>query len=235
MIYVVSDLHGYPLQKFKTLLKSAHFSGNDFLYILGDVIDRNGDGGIEMLRWLLCQQNIQLLLGNHEAMLLSCQFVFEEITNESVQALTTEKLELLNNYMLNGGTPTLTALRQLGQTDRQEVLDILDYLQDAPLFETVSAGGNDFLLVHAGLDHFSPDKKISQYTPDDLLWAWPEIGEQYYDDIITIFGHTPTFSYNQKYDGKIIKNKTWIDIDVGAGSGREPVLLRLDDFQEYRL
>lgn len=49
MIYVISDLHGYPLAKFKKLLEKAAFSNNDFLYLLGDCIDRNGDGGVEML------------------------------------------------------------------------------------------------------------------------------------------------------------------------------------------
>ena len=62
MTYVISDLHGYPLEKLKTLLKKAKFSGNDFLYILGDVIDRNGDGGVKMLCWLLEQPNVQLIL-----------------------------------------------------------------------------------------------------------------------------------------------------------------------------
>ena len=38
-----------------------------------------------------------------------------------------------------------------------------------------------------------------------------------------------------KYKDKIIKTPTWIDIDMGAGFGREPVLLRLDDFKEFRL
>lgn len=107
MTYVISDLHGYPLKKLKKLLEKAAFSDNDFLYILGDVIDRNGDGGVEMLRWLLEQPNVQLILGNHEAMLLSCEFVFDEITNESVEAMNTEKVELLSNYMFNGGDLTL--------------------------------------------------------------------------------------------------------------------------------
>ena len=58
MIYVISDLHGYPLEKFKTLLKKANFTDNDFLYILGDVIDRNGDAGVEMLRRCFCHVNL---------------------------------------------------------------------------------------------------------------------------------------------------------------------------------
>lgn len=49
MTYVISDLHGYPLKNFQQLLDKAAFSQTDTLYILGDIIDRNGDGGIEML------------------------------------------------------------------------------------------------------------------------------------------------------------------------------------------
>ena len=80
MIYVISDLHGYPLPRFKKLLALAGFSSSDHLFILGDVIDRNGDGGAAMLYWLTFQTNIELILGNHEAMLLSCSFLFDEIT-----------------------------------------------------------------------------------------------------------------------------------------------------------
>ena len=46
MTYVISDLHGYSIEKLKMLLKKANFGEDDFLYILGDVIDRNGDGGV---------------------------------------------------------------------------------------------------------------------------------------------------------------------------------------------
>lgn len=235
MIYVISDLHGYPLEKFKTLLKKANFTDNDFLYILGDVIDRNGDGGVEMLCWLLEQPNVQLILGNHEAMLLSCVFVFDEITEDSIAAMTEGKIELLNNYMLNGGDVTLKALRELKKISPDTVLDILDYLHEAPLYEAVTAGDKDFLLVHSGIDRFDKNKKLSQYSADDFLWAWPSLNDEYFEDILTVFGHTPTMSFSKAYTGKILKTKTWIDIDVGAGFGQEPILLRLDDFKEFKL
>ena len=48
MNYVTSDLHGYPLADFLRLLDKARFSDADDLIILGDVIDRNGDGGVEI-------------------------------------------------------------------------------------------------------------------------------------------------------------------------------------------
>ncbi len=231
MIYVISDLHGYPHEKFLDLLDRAGFGKDDFLYILGDVVDRNGDGGVETLEWLMYQTNVQLLLGNHEAMLLGCSFVFDEITENSIDALTAEKIDMLTRYQLDGGDATLKAMQKLPKDTQQ---DILDYLRDCPLYETVSIDGRDFILVHSGLDNFAPDKKISDYTSEDLLWAWPELTTVYYKDVMTVFANTPTLSFGDEYEGKIIKTATWIDIDVGAGFGRQPVLLRLDDMKEFR-
>ena len=232
MIYAVSDLHGYPLEKFKMLLEKAEFSADDFLYILGDVIDRNGDGGVEMLLWIMEQENVELLLGNHEAMLLSCAFVFDEITDNSIDSLTDEKLCFLDVYVGNGGGVTLKHLKELPP---ETLADILDYLRNAPLYEAITVGENDFVLVHAGLGNFNPTKKLSEYTDDELIWTRPNIDDNYFDDIITVFGHTPTLYYGKEFDGKTIKTKTWIDIDVGASGGREPALLRLEDFKEFRL
>ena len=235
MTYVISDLHGYPLEKFKMLLDKAGFCDNDELFILGDVIDRNGDGGVGILQWLLSQPNVQLILGNHEAMLLSCEFLFDEITDESVAAFDTEKIEILSNYQLNGGDVTLKALSKLNKESPETVQDILDYLHDAPLYEAVTAGGRDYFLCHSGIDEFEKDKKISEYEPDAFIWAWPELTDEYFVDITTVFGHTPTMNYGEEYQGKIIKTRTWIAIDMGASDGiTEPVLLRLDDMAEFR-
>ena len=103
MIYVISDLHGYPHEEFMKLLAQAGFGKGDFLYILGDVIDRNGDGGVETLEWLLYQPNVQLILGNHEAMLLACSFVFDEVTEESLASVNEVKMDILTSYYSDGG------------------------------------------------------------------------------------------------------------------------------------
>lgn len=235
MIYVISDLHGYPLEKLKKLLEKAHFDENDFLYILGDVVDRNGDGGVEILTWLLSQPNVQLIVGNHEAMLLACEFLFDEITEDSISSFDSEKMEILTNYQLNGGDVTLKALSKLNKESPETVADILDYLHDAPLYEAVTAGGKDYFLVHSGIDDFEKGRKISEYPADAFIWAWPELEDEYFDDITTVFGHTPTKYYGEEYSNKIIKTRTWIAIDMGAGDGiTEPVLLRLDDMAEFR-
>lgn len=232
MIYAIADLHGYPIEKLKALLKNARFCDKDFLYFLGDVIDRNGDGGVELLYWMMNQPNVQMILGNHEATLLSCAFVFDKITEESVNNLSAEKLDLLNTYLINGGDVTLKAMKALDFDTRDW---LLEYLREAPLYEAVTAGDTDYLLVHSGLGNFSKEKRISNYSPNDLLWTRPELEDCYYDDIMTVFGHTPTFSYGEEYRGKILRTRTWINIDVGAAYGEEPVMLRLDDGKEFVL
>ena len=232
MIYTSSDIHGYPLNDFLTLLKKAGFGENDMLFILGDVIDRNGDGGVAMLRWMMNQPNVEFILGNHEAMLLSCSFLFDEITDETIDHLSFQQMQLLLQWMQNGSQPTMTALRKLKQNSPEALDDLLDYLRDAPLYAAVSAGGRDFLLVHSGLGNFSPSKKLSDYSADELLWTRPAPDEKYYTDMITIFGHTPTgYIWGEK--GKMFRTETWIDIDTGASSGGAPMLLRLDDLKAF--
>lgn len=229
MIYVTSDLHGYPLGKFKTMLESVNFSQDDFLYILGDVIDRGKDG-VNLLRWIMLQPNVELLLGNHEAMMLASDFVFEEITEKSIGDLTGTKLGIYSNWVANGGQPTLDALRTLRP---KQIEYILDYLRECPLYEILTVNGRDFILTHSGLGNFSYNKKLSEYTETDLLWSRPSLTARYFDDITTVFGHTPTLYYGNEYKGKAVKTETWIDIDVGAATGLPPMLLRLDDMKEF--
>ena len=134
--------------------------------------------------------------------------------------------------MYNGGNVTLENLKKLSKDQREA---ILEYLRNCPLYETVSISDKDYLLVHSGMENFSPDRKLSDYTSDELLWTRPDVKDTYFEDIITVLGHTLTLYYGNEYKGKILRTKTWIDIDVGAGRGEEAVLLRLDDDKEFRL
>ena len=229
MIYVTSDIHGFPLPDFLRLLDQARFSDTDDLIILGDVIDRNGDGGIAMLRWMLQQANVRLILGNHEAMLLSCRFLFDEISDDSLAQFNQEKMALLSNWMMNGAEPTLRSLRALFHEDAIVAAEILSYLEEAPLYEVIDLPERRYLLTHAGLGNFRQGKRLSEYAPDDLLWYRPRLDESFFQNTITVFGHTPTVYYGQEYAGRMLKMPTWIDIDTGAADGGSPMLLRLDD------
>lgn len=134
--------------------------------------------------------------------------------------------------MHNGGEVTLENLKRLSKDQKSA---IVEYLRECPLYETAEVGDKDYLLVHSGLDNFSRKRNLSDYTSEELLWARPDLNDIYYDDVITVFGHTPTCYYGKEYKGRILRTKTWMDIDVGAGHGEEAVLLRLDDGSEYSL
>ena len=229
MIYVTSDLHGYPLEKFKALLEKAEFSKDDFCFVLGDVIDR-GTEGVKLLSWMMAQPNFELILGNHESMMLACDFVCEDVTDDSVSKLTSQKLGMYSNWVANGGQATLDELYTLPHKKREY---IFEYLREAPLYETVTAGGRDFVLTHSGLGSFHKDKKLSEYIPFDLLWTRPSLGTRYFSDVITVFGHTPTLVYGSMYKDKAIFTDTWINIDTGAACGGSPMLLRLDDLKTF--
>lgn len=234
MIYAVSDLHGYPLEGFLSLLSKAGFCDDDFLFILGDVIDR-GEDGIRILEYILDKPNIQLILGNHEAMMLSCSFVTEIVTDDFLKELDSTKLSLLQTWLDNGAAPTIKALGQLAKTNPDQVEAIFDYLHDAPLYDAVTAEDRDFVLTHAGLGNYVTGKKLAEYTDREFLWNRPSLEEQYSDRFFTVFGHTPTVFYGSRYTGKAIRTDTWINIDAGVACGEKPMLLRLDDLKEFYL
>jgi len=233
MIYVTSDIHG-RMDCLKKLLDYVHFNDNedDWLYILGDVIDRNHKGGVDILKWLLVQPNVQLILGNHEQMLLSNRWVFQEINEDSIDAIDEKNISLLSLWESNGGGCTMKALSQEPQETRQ---DILDYLDDCPLIESVSVGNKNYVLVHSGLGNYSPNKKIRDYSMDELLWDRPCLETKYNpDEYIVIFGYTPTSFYAEQFKNRMIKTDSWCDIDTGAAmeDGR-PMLLCLDTGMVY--
>lgn len=232
MIYCTADPHGCSPELFRELLRRGGFTDDDFLFILGDAIDR-GPHGAELLLWLTQQPNMQLILGNHEEMLLSCSFLLEEVNEESLAALDDERLGALGEWISNGGLPTINGLRKLLHREPELVKGVLDYLWDAPLYEEVEAGGRRYVLTHAGLDNFRPDKPLEDYTLEEVLWARPSLDTRYFDGATVVFGHTPTLLFGEQYRGRALRTDTWIDIDLGCSGSTPPMLLRLDDGKEF--
>lgn len=234
MIYVTSDLHGMEPLAFQRMLDRAGFRDEDFLFILGDVIDR-GEYGAELLLWLTQQSNMQLILGNHEALMLACEFLFEEVNEESLDSLKPEQLMLVESWIENGGSPTITGLSRLMRRDPEMVMGMLEYLRDAPLYDFAEADGKSYVLVHGGLGNFQPDRDLDDYEPDELLVERPALNHRYFEDAITILGHTPTVFYGPEFAGRMLRTDTWWCIDTGAAMGGSPMLLRLEDGKEFYL
>lgn len=231
MIFVTADLHGCHPQELQQLLLRAGFGDGDFLYILGDAIDR-GPYSAELIIYLSQQPQMQLLLGNHEALMLACSFLFEEVTEESLDRLSAEQLMLVESWIENGGGSTLSGFRRYLKEDPELVMGVIEYLEDAPLYETLEVNDRSFVLVHAGLGNFDPERSLDEYDPDELLLTRPSLETRYYDDATVIFGHTPV-SYLGGEDGKALHTDTWVCIDTGAAMGKTPMLLCLDTMEEF--
>lgn len=231
MIYVASDFHGFPLELIIELFRKADFGSNDYCFILGDVIDR-GDDGIKILRWIMQQPNVELIMGNHEAMMLTNREIIETMSENRDRRSILLKLPKFQNWVSNGAMPTFNAMMLLRDSEQKY---IFEYLEKCSLYVTLKLDGKEFILTHSGLGRFSPDKPLERYTSYELLWYRPDLLERFYPDKTLIFGHTPTLFYGDKYAGRIMKNDTWIDIDAGAAFDFAPALLRLDDMKEFYL
>ena len=234
MIYVTSDLHGCNPADFKKLLAQVGFGDEDYLYILGDVIDR-GTWGAQLLFWLTQQTNIQLILGNHEALMLTCSFIFDQVAEDAALDLSDHQLALLQSWSENGGDPTLKGLHALLKYDPECAYGIMDYLRDAPLYETLRVNGQSFILVHSGLDNFQSDRSLEDYKPEELLFCRPSPDTRYYTNARVIFGHTPSIQYGEEYAGRAFHTESWSCIDVGVALGHSPMLLCLDTMEEFYL
>ena len=232
MIFATSDIHGYPLEGFLELLEKAGFSDSDQLYVIGDVIDRNGDGGVAMLRWMMNQGNVTLIKGNHEAMMLECDFLFsQDVDLSNLRKLPLEQEYNVLRWHRNGCLVTVEHLLKLKEEAPEELVALLEYVRAAPLFLELSVPMKRFVLVHGGLNGFDPARTLDEYSEDDLLWTRPGPEDRYWDDRLVILGHTPTRYYGQA--GRMFVTDTWTDIDTGAAGGGSPMLLRLDDMYPF--
>ncbi len=232
MTYVTSDLHGYPVEKIKEKLTEIGFDEGDRLYILGDCIDRGPDG-LKIVLWAMSQTNVTLLLGNHEAMMLENRFLLDGETVPSVLDLKGEQRDSYCIWLSNGGCATLDGMQRLSAS---QIKDIFGFLENAPLYKEIEVDGKIFILTHSGLGSFDADKPLSEYSKSDLIWARPSLDTRYYEDgKIVVFGHSPTVLFGDEFRGKPIFTETWYNIDVGAGWGMSPVILRLDDNKVFRV
>ena len=232
MVFLTSDLHG-KFDSLLALLERARFfeDENNQLYILGDVIDRNNHGGVDILKWIIDTPNVELLLGNHEKMLLDSWWIFDDSGDTPLRSW---KIRNLDRWKHNGADSTIRALKQEPLELRNK---IFDYLNGCSLYKTISTANRKYVLVHGGLGNYSRNKDLSEYFCDDLLWERPCLTTVYNPEEYTvILGHTPTSFYDKKYTNRILKTDSWWNIDTGAAyKDGQPMLLCLDTLSEYYL
>ena len=231
MTYVMSDLHG-AFNKYIAMLEKIDFGAEDELYVIGDVVDR-GEQPMEILFDMMNRANVYPLMGNHEVMALNgLKLLSGDISTDIVNHLSSEQLEMMSAWIKIGATSTIRGFTALGSDEQTE---ILEYISGFLPYKKVSAGRNDYLLVHAGIDGFEPDKPLDEYPIDALVWGRIDYEIPYYDDIYTVSGHTPTQGIQgNPRPGYIFRANNHIAIDCGAcrRDGRLACLC-LDTLEEF--
>jgi len=217
MHYAIGDLHGC-YEQYQAMLRLIDFQATDTLYVLGDVLDR-GPRPIDILLDMAARPNVVPILGNHEYM---AALVLEKllVTIDESNAENHLDQQLMSNlqfWLLNGGQSTLAQIHTLSMDDRQLVAD---YLAEFSLYETCRVNGREYVMVHAGLAGFSPEKQLDDYELPDLLFTAPNYQAQYYPDKWLITGHTPTFKIDPGCEGAIYRQNRHIAIDCGLVYGK---------------
>ena len=228
--YVISDLHG-NYEAYRTILKKIHFGENDILYVNGDVMDR-GTGSIKILQNMMMQSNIYPILGNHEYMACQClRFLMEEITEESIADMDSGMLEGLLEWQNIGGQQTMDEFHKLSEDEKW---DIMDYLEEFTLYEEIVVNGKIYVIVHAGLDHFSPERNLEDYGLHELIFKSPDYSKVYFPNKYLITGHLPTRAIqgNPKPD-HIYRVNNHIALDCGAGFGGQIGAICLETGEEF--
>lgn len=188
MTYTISDIHG-RYDRYTALLECINLRDEDTLYVLGDVIDRGPDG-CKILLDMMARPNVLPILGNHEFTATIClPWLLREVTSQNITELGETQVAALGEWITNGSNTTLRELNRVSLEDREE---ILEYLQEMELYAEVEAGGRSFILVHAGLDNFAPDKLLADYALPDFIFARSRLDMDFYPDRYLVYGHTPT-------------------------------------------
>ncbi len=136
----------------------------------------------------------------------------KEITDKSVNEMDEKMIDNLVTWQYNGSSTTIDEFSKLDADLKQ---DVINFMKDFSIYEEVVATGKKYLLVHAGLGNYSPQKDIEDYTLYDLVWERPDYDIQYFDDTYVVTGHTPTqtITANPK-PGFIYKNKNHIAFEI---------------------
>ena len=230
-IYVCSDIHSH-LDVLKRALKTLN--ENDKLYIIGDVIDKGPDG-IDVLRFVMNHPQCELLIGNHDLMMLS--YLAASYNQDVVNEFYLKSLEEIWLW-LNGGIKTFESFNKLSEPEQ---LEIYEYLRKLPLVRNLTVNNQRFILVHAGIPLENANKPVEdldvsflqskhkefQYDwKNDYVWQRQVVT---IDNAIVITGHTIVHYYGSD---KIVKFGDWYDIDGGLAMQDENsrlILLCLND------
>ncbi|MCR4716554.1 MAG: fructose-bisphosphatase class III [Lachnospiraceae bacterium] len=241
--YAVSDLHGH-YNLFLRGLKEIAFSDDDYLWCLGDAIDRGPDG-IKILEHIMKHNNMDMLIGNHECMMLN------SVSATGKAIANGDDANLWLNY--NGGDLTFLQYEELFDEER---IELLNWLRNRYVIKTLTVNDQDFCLTHSFYHSNCENKtfnELSYYEVWRITWAsiWRHDPDTHAEDIYPdypynfILGHVPVHRIRESIDRdenwnrlKAYHHNNVVNIDGGCGMGfngfdNGAIFLRLDDMKEF--
>lgn len=224
MTYVLSDLHGFSEMYFD-FLDAVKFCDDDVLYIIGDVLDRGSDG-IKIIKDIMNRNNVILIKGNHEHMLLP---TLSELSYSDKQT----QIEIIRDEVMLQPIGQQETLNDFICLSRREQLEIIDFLNSLEVYKEITVCSQKYMLVHAGLPDFEDKLDIEYYTEEELLFGAHDFDIDHFDDTIIIVGHVPTRFINAAEPDKIFRKNDSIGIDCGLGFGGQLGVLCLETGEEF--
>lgn len=144
--YVISDIHG-QFKSYKKMLEKINFGKNDQMYILGDVIDRGPDG-LSVILDTMNRDNVEMILGNHEFMLLNALQYLRDRENGTSRPVDSDSLNPFElwTHPCNGGEGTCLEFLHF-DAEKQKAIE--NYLKSLNLIKRVKVGTKTYHLSHS--------------------------------------------------------------------------------------
>ena len=230
MTYIISCLYG-QYEAFIKLMDKINLKGTDNLYLLGDVADV-GPEPVKLLKDLACRPNIYPILGNHDyfAYKMLSKLIDMSADGDIMKYLSPSEEEMFDKWMSMGGNVTLKQFLELDEFDRE---DIIDYLSDFSIYEETTVDGVDYVMTHAGIDDFSPEKDMDEYSFDQLIFNPPDYSRVYFPNSILVTSHTPVSQLGHSENSLFYKENNHICINLIPEN--KIAAIRLNDGKEYTI
>ncbi|MGL4739410.1 MAG: metallophosphoesterase [Sarcina sp.] len=145
--YVCSDIHG-DYKGLLSILKDINFGKNDRLIINGDLIDREHESA-QLMEFVLDNENVELLLGNHELLFIKGFEIFPELYKGKAYSSRAKKFEETYLHYVNGGKTTMDSLRRYYKYnihDRDLAYEFYTYIKNIKLYKVI----NGITISHTG-------------------------------------------------------------------------------------